>query len=188
MFRNTITALAFLFTATLASVSSAEISTFESLIDSQGYPLDDPLYEEIRGWVEQEHRGLNLFRSKEYETAYPLLAGVAKHGFKRAQHSLAVMHANGYGVDKNVLVGVALLGLAAESGDPKLEREYKKGLKAIPEKYRELVGEQVKFYVARYGMETQGISCERIERTGSNLKQLLCLKRPGDYQTFDWAP
>lgn len=172
----------------LPLTAGAAVSNFETLVDEQGYPLDDPRYDDIRIWFENEQNGLRLYRSKSYDQAYPQLAEAARHGFKEAQHGIALMHINGHGVEKNVLVGVALLGLAAESGDRTLKREYNKGLKAIPEKFRKLVRDQTEYYKARYGMDVQGIACDRIARPGSNMKVTRCLKQPGEYQTWDWAP
>jgi hypothetical protein len=166
----------------------AESTHFETHVDKYGYPIDDPLYEDIRTWLDQEERGLALFRLPDYEAAYPLLAEPARHGFKRAQHSLALMHLNGHSVEKNVLIGIALLGLAAESGDRKLQREYDKSLSSLPKKYQKPVRDQTDYYIARYGMDVQGISCARVKLVGSNLKRMRCSKEPGQYQTWDWAP
>ncbi len=171
----------------VTSLLSAERPS-DRMVDSQGYPLDDPEYDEIRNWHDQEKRGLALFRKKDYARAYKTLAEPARHGFKRAQHSLALMHINGNGVDKNILVGIALLGLAAESGDRKLEREYDKAVKALPEKYQQPVRDQTQYYIARYGMDVQGITCSSVKRYQSNLKDMLCLKIPGEYRTWEWAP
>ena len=116
------------------------------------------------------------------------MAEAARHGLKRAQHSLALMHINGLSVTKNVLIGVALFGLAAESGERKLQREYEKAVKALPKKYHNLVREQTDYYIARYGMAVQGVHCSLVKRVGSNLKSMLCLKQPGQYDVWDWAP
>ncbi len=160
----------------------------ETLVDRDGYPLDDPQYDDIRMWHEAEENGIRQYRSGSYEGVYDKLAVPAQHGFKRAQHTLALMHINGTGADKNVLVGIALLGLAAETGDRKLKREYNKAVKALPKKYQPLVRDQTAYYITRYGMKAQGISCRAIKRTGSNLKQLRCSKQPGNYKVWDWAP
>ena len=160
----------------------------DALLDYQGYPMDDPLYEDIRTWFEEEEKGLSLYRSKAYEDAYPHLAEAARHGFKRAQLNLALMHLNGHGVEKNPLIGVALLGLAAESGERSVKKDYKNALKMLPKKYQPLVEQQADYYIARYGMKVQGVSCRRVKKPGSNLKEMRCVKEPGEYQTWDWAP
>ena len=160
----------------------------DDLLDAQGYPLADPEYEDIRKWFEEERLGLSLYRSKDYGKAYAHLAEAARHGFKRAQHNIAIMHINGEGVEKNPLIGVALLGLAAESGDRKLKKEYEKGVKALPKKFQKLVRDQTDYYIARYGMSAQGVSCRREKRPGSNMKYMRCVKEPGQYEVWDWAP
>ena len=161
---------------------------FESIVDSQGHRLDDPRYDLIRALNEQEEQGIGLFRAGEYQAAYEVLSEPARHGLKRAQHSLALMHIQGQSVDKNPLIGIALLGLAAESGDRKLSRDYKAAIKTLPEKYQKLVHAQTDYYIQRYGMQAQGISCRKVRRTDSNMKVLKCLKQPGVYEDHAWAP
>lgn len=160
----------------------------ETLLDQHGYPLDDPRYVDIRRWFEEEELGTRLYRSEDYADAYPHLAEAARHGFKRAQHNIALMHINGQGVDKNPLIGVALLGLAAESGDRQLKKDYENGIKALPKKFHKLIREQTNYYIARYGMKAQGISCRKVKRPGSNMKDMRCIKQPGEYETWEWAP
>ena len=184
MFRVTVCLVLSLFFLELR----AGTTRFETLVDDHGYPVDDPNFADIRIWLDQEERGLSLFRAKNYEEAYPLLAEAARHGLKRAQHSLALMHINGYSVTKNVLIGVALLGLAAESGERKLQKEYEKAVKSLPKKYHNLVRQQTDYYIARYGMAVQGVHCALVKKVGSNLKRMLCLKQPGQYEVWDWAP
>ena len=180
--------MVFLVLVFVSVVLQAGTTAFETLIDDHGYPIDDPSYADIRVWLDQEERGLSLFRAKRYVEAYPLLAEAARHGFKRAQHSLALMHINGNSVDKNVLIGIALLGLAAESGERKLKREYEKAVKSLPKKFHKPVRDQTDYYIARYGMAVQGVSCSLVKKPGSNLKHMVCLKQPGQYDDWDWAP
>ncbi len=175
-------------TAFVSGGASAARSTYEQSLDRFGYPLDDPEYEAIRLLLEEQERGLSLFRSEKFHEAYEVLEEPARHGFKKAQHALALMHINGTGVEKNILVGVALLGLAAESGDRRLQKNYRKALKALPDKYQSLVRKQVQYYVARFGMEAQGISCSYQALRGSNRKALHCLKDPGNYEVYPWSP
>ena len=83
---------------------------------------------------------------------------------------------------------MALLGLAAELGDRKLKRDYEKGIKALPKKFQRLVRDQTDYYIARYGMKAQGISCRNMKRPGSYMKDTRCVKQPGQYEVWDWAP
>jgi TPR repeat protein len=161
---------------------------FESIVDSQGHRLDDPRYDLIRALNEQEERGIGLFRAGEYEVAYEVLSEPARHGLKRAQHSIALMHIAGQSVEKNVLIGIALLGLAAESGDRKLKKEYNAAVKTLQKKYQTLVRAQTDYYIQRYGMQVQGVACRKVKRTDSNLKVMKCLKQPGEYEDHPWAP
>ena len=179
--------LLILFSGVVSPLHGAEIP-FEFTVDEQGHRLDDSRYDLIRKMSDQEKRGLRRHRQGEYADAYALLSDPARHGFKGAQHSLALMHIAGQSVDKNVLVGIALLGLAAESGDRKLEKEYAAAVKSMPEKYQQLVRDQTQYYIQRYGMEAQGVSCNKVKMPDSNLKVMRCLKQPGTYEEYAWAP
>ena len=80
------------------------------------------------------------------------------------------------------------MGLAAETGERRLQKEYAAALGKIPEKYRELVKQQTSYYIQRYGMEAQGVVCRKQKHTSTNRKIMACFKHPGDYQLYDWAP
>jgi len=170
-----------------AEIQGTETNS-EILLDSQGHRFDDARYDAIRELHNQEQRGIAKYRAGDYKEAYSLLAESARKGLKRSQHSLALMHIAGQAVAKNILVGVALLGLAAESGDGQLKKEYAKAVKAIPDKYQKLVGEQTQYYIARYGMAAQGIVCAKVKRTDSNFKTLKCYKQLGDFKDRAWKP
>ena len=160
----------------------------DHFLDARGRPLNDSIYDGIRQLEERELRGIELYRAEKYEPAYETLAEPARHGLKNAQHSIALMHLMGQGIKKNLLVGTALFGLAAESGDRKLKREHKNLMKAIPKKYKSVVQAQTDYYIQRYGMAAQGIKCERVKNTGSNLMSMLCQKQPGNYKDNPWTP
>ena len=181
--------LAFLLLSSVlgTNVHGAE-TQFESTLDEQGHRLDDPRYDLIRKWHDQEEQGLKLHRQGQYADAYALLSDPARHGFKRAQHGIALMHIAGQSVEKNALVGIALLGLSAESGDRKLEKEYAAAVKSLPEKYQQLVRDQTQYYIQRYGTKAQGVACGKVKRTDSNLKVMKCVKQPGQYEDYAWAP
>ena len=174
----------------LASVPAfaAEEGPFGAVLDAQGYPLDDPAYDDVRRWYELERLGMNQYRNEMYEKAYETLSEPARRGYKRAQHTLALMHLEGYGVDKHPLVGVALLGLASESGDRRLTKEYEKSVKALPEKHQQVVRDQTAYYIARYGMKVQGVTCSMEPIRGSNRKTMTCVKGLGNHPDIPWAP
>jgi hypothetical protein len=174
--------------AICTSFSAAYAQQSETLLDAQGRPLDDPRYDKIRTLDEAQELGISQYRAGKFELAYKTLSEPARHGYKRAQHSLALMHLSGEFVDKNILIGTALMGLAAEGGDKRLDKEYQKLLKAIPEKYRTLVAEQTDYYIARYGAQAQGVVCDRIRLPGSNRTSFQCSKQLGTYEEYAWVP
>ncbi len=176
--------MAGLVTTTQAAIESIETN----VLDSKGRPKDDPRYMEIRVLEEKEQRGVSLYRSGKHEKAYEVLSEPARLGLKRAQHSIALMHIQGQSVQKNLLIGTALFGLAVESGDRKLLQEHAKLLKLIPEKFISLVHKQTEYYIERYGMEAQGIVCTKEKPIGSHLPVMECRKQPGTYKEYPWAP
>jgi hypothetical protein len=174
--------------AQVLSPAYAQVSASHEILDAQGHKLNDPRYELIRVLNDQEEHGLRLFRAGDYAAAYEVLSEPARHGLKRAQHSIALMHIEGQSLDKNPLIGIALIGLAAESGDRKLEREYREAIKTLPKKYRELVLAQTDCYVQRYGMKAQGIPFRKVKRTDSDMKVMKCVKEPGEFEDHAWVP
>lgn len=174
------------YVALSAATASAEEGGYR--LDGGGRNMDDPRYEQIRQWEQLEQRGLALFRKEQHADAYEILAEPARRGFKSAQHALALMHLQEQGVDRNPLIGTALFGLAAESGDRRLQREYKQLLKSLPKKFHDLVEQQRVYYIERYGMAAQGIVCNKVRDQGSNLRVIRCRKEQGEYPEFAWQP
>ena len=148
----------------------------------------DPRYQEIKTLFAAEQRGIDLYRAGAFEKAYAELSEPAAKGLKTAQQLMALMHLKGEGVEQHPLKGVALLGLAAETGDRAVRRQYSEALKRVPEQYQEVVRQQVQFYIARYGMEVQGISCKRTRKPQSHFMAMDCDKAPGEYEVHPWAP
>ena len=158
--------------------------------DDQGLSAHDadPRYQEIKALFEAEQRGIDLYRAGGFEKAHAELSEPAAKGLKTAQQLMGLMYLRGEGVEKNPLKGVALLGLAAESGDRALKRQYSLALKNVPDQYQDVVRQQVAFYIARYGMAAQGITCKRTRKPQSHFMAMDCDKAPGDYEDHPWAP
>ncbi len=148
----------------------------------------DPRYEEVRLLFLAQERGMDLYRVGDFEGAHKELEAPAANGLKIAQQLMAFMYMRGEGVQKHPAKGVALLGLAAESGDRSVRRQYRKALGAVPDEYRDVVEQQVQFYIERYGMATQGITCKRANRPQSHFMAMDCTKEPGDYPDHPWVP
>ena len=151
----------------------------------------DPRFEEIKLLFAAEQRGIHAYRAGDFAGAHAELAAPAAKGLKIAQHVVALMYLKGEGVEKNAgtqAKGVALLGLAAESGDKAVQRQYRKALKRTPEALREVVERQVAYYVERYGMAAQGVTCKRTRKPRSHFMAVDCSKTPGDYVEHPWAP
>lgn len=158
---------------------------FDNSITAQSM---DPQYEEVRLLFLAEERGMDLYRVGDFEGAHKELEAPAANGLKIAQQLMAFMYMRGEGVQKHPAKGVALLGLAAESGDRGVRRQYRKALDAVPDEYRDVVEQQVQFYIERYGMAAQGVTCKRANRPQSHFMAMDCTKAPGDYPDHPWAP
>ena len=173
--------------AALAADSGQEATSefFDNSIRAQSM---DPQYEEVRLLFLAEERGADLYRVGDFEAAYRELEAPAANGLKIAQQIMAFMYMRGEGVEKHPAKGVALLGLAAESGDRSVRRQYRRALGAVPDQYREVVEQQVAYYIERYGMEAQGITCKRANRPQSHFMAMDCTKEVGDYPDHPWAP
>ena len=172
----------------LASGAEAVVGGGE--FDDQGLSAHDadPRYQQVKALFAAEQRGVDLYRAQAFEKAYAELSEPAAKGLKRAQHLMGLMHLRGEGVERRPLKGVALLGLAAETGDRAVKRQYTEALKRVPEQYRDVVQQQVQFYIARYGMAAQGITCKRTRRPQSHFSAMDCDKAVGDYPVFPWQP
>lgn len=180
-------AMALVASATQAADSGQE-ATPEFFDDSIRAQSMDPQYEEIRLLFLAEERGADLYRVGDFEAAYNELEAPAANGLKIAQQLMAFMYMRGEGVEKHLPKGVALLGLAAESGDRTVRRQYRKALGAVPDQYRDVVQQQVAYYIERYGMEAQGITCKRANRPQSHFMAMDCTKEIGDYPDHPWVP
>ena len=172
------------------SVQAAEAVVGGGEFDDQGLSAHDadPRYQEVKALFAAEQRGVDFYRAEAFEKAYAELSEPAAKGLKRAQHLMGLMHLRGEGVEKRPLKGVALLGLAAENGDRMVKRQYDEALKRVPEQYRDVVQQQVQFYIARYGMAAQGVTCKRTRRPQSHFSAMDCDKAVGDYPVFPWQP
>ena len=176
--------------ASAGSAQAAEAVVGGGEFDDQGLSAHDadPRYQEVKALFAAEQRGVDLYRAEAFEKAYAELSEPAAKGLKRAQHLMGLMHLRGEGVEKRPLKGVALLGLAAENGDRMVKRQYDEALKRVPEQFRDVVQQQVEFYIARYGMVAQGITCKRTRRPQSHFSAMDCDKAVGDYPVFPWQP
>ena len=183
-------ALAAMFVAGVNLAHAAEATVSGGEFEDQGLSAHDadPRYQEVKALFAAEQRGVDLYRADSFEKAYAELSEPAAKGLKRAQHLMGLMHLRGEGVEKRPLKGVALLGLAAEAGDRMVKRQYSEALKRVPDEYRDVVQQQVQFYIDRYGMAAQGITCKRTRKPQSHFSAMDCDKAVGDYAVFPWQP
>lgn len=103
--------------------------------------------------------GLNAYRKKRYDEAFPILYQLALWGEKDCQWTLGVMYYEGKGVSENVLEAYAWMKTAAESGIPEWEKTVERLNKSLPDQHRDYANQYADDYIRRYGMKATGIRC-----------------------------
>ena len=73
--------------------------------------------QQIDNIYENEASGLRYYKREDFPKAFNLLSKTASLGMKNSQYILGFMFIKGEGVDKNVLFGLAWMGLATELGN-----------------------------------------------------------------------
>jgi TPR repeat protein len=140
--------------------------------------------EQIDRWYEAEADGLRNYDRGDYAKAYDTLAFTAVRGLKRSQYILGFMYLKGQHVDKSILTGMGWLGVASESGDSEWQDLYDSMYEMLAPEHRPTVDAKVQEFIAKYGSDTQGVSCTRSKAAGSRRLQTRCRKVEGIYNVF----
>ena len=135
--------------------------------------------EDLEKLDRQERAGLRNYDRGNYEAAFESLSGTAVRGFKTSQYILAFMFLKGQYVDQSLLLGMAWLGVAKESGDPEWLELYQNLYSQLPPNQQAIVDARVAQYVEKYGMATQNVSCSRQPVAGSRRAETNCIKIDG---------
>lgn len=142
-------------------------------------PAGSQEVEDLEKLDRQEKAGLRNYDRGNYEAAFEALSGTAVRGLKPSQYILAFMFLKGQYVDQSVLLGMAWLGVAKESGDPEWLELYQSIYSQLPPDQRPIVDARVAKYVEQYGMATQNVSCSRQPVAGSRRAETNCIKIDG---------
>ena len=141
--------------------------------------------DQINALFERETDGIRAYQRAEYATAFKILSNTATKGLKESQYLIAVMFMKGEGVNQSMLIGLGWLGVAKESGNEEWIKTFDTFYASLNERQRQMVDEQVRRYVEKYGGKAQGVTCSRRASAGSRQIRLLCDKVAGSYPEYE---
>ncbi len=150
-------------------------SAFASLYDNQ----------RLNTLYKKEINGIRAYDNGEYETAFEYLSDTAAKGLKESQYLLSIMFMQGQGTNKSILIGLAWLGVAIESGNEEWQKTYDTMYQALNTAQRSMVDEKVQQYVEKYGSDKQGVTCSKRTAVGDRNFELRCAKNQGTYPDYD---
>jgi len=150
-------------------------------------PAQAALYDaqQIDNIYENEASGLRFYEEGAFGKAFMLLSRTAAQGMKRSQYILGFMFMKGEGVDRNMLYGLAWLGLATESGNEEWQELYDRLYGSLSDAQRAMVDDKINEYRPRFGAVAQGITCAKTSVVGSRRKDWVCRKSAGSYTEYE---
>ena len=140
---------------------------------------------QIDNIYENETSGLRFYEQGEYGRAFMLLKNTAAQGMKRSQYILGFMFMKGEGIDRNMLFGLAWLGLAAESGNEEWQATFDQFYEKLSAAQRSMLDDKIRDYRARFGADAQGITCAKTSVVGSRRIDWVCRKGEGYYEEHE---
>ena len=105
--------------------------------------------------------GGRLYDQRRYAESLPYLLAAAEHGFKLAQASAGDIYLHGRGgVERNVLVGIGWLGVAAAPATSLRIADYFENVRAqLPDAHKGNAERVVEEFRARYGHARHRVEC-----------------------------
>lgn len=141
--------------------------------------------EQLDAIYENERVGLRYYESGDYRRAFGILKETAAKGMKRSQYVLGFMFMKGEGVDKNLLFGLAWMGLSTEAKNKEWQKTYDGLYNALSDAQKSMVDDKVNEYREKFGASAQGITCARAAVVGSRKQDIICRKSEGSYVEYD---
>lgn len=146
------------------------------------FSQEDDLDPRIEVLYKNEASGIQQYERGEHDKAFELLSETAVQGLKDSQYVMAFMFLKGEHVDKSILLGMAWLGVAKESGNKDWVELYDGMYARANAAQQSMIDAKVDQYVEQYGMSATNITCKRTQVTGSRRYQMRCIK-VGGYDT-----
>ena len=140
------------------------------------YERSDNLDPQVEMLYRREASGLKQYDRGDYEGAFEMLSETAVQGLKKSQYILAFMFLKGEHVDKNILLGMAWMGVAKESKDREWVEQFDNFYSKFNEAQQAMVDAKVNQYIERYGISATNVTCDRIQAAGSRRYEVRCIK------------
>ena len=140
---------------------------------------------QIDNIYENEQSGLRFYEQGDYRRAFGLLTKTAALGMKRSQYILGFMFMKGEGIDRNMLFGLAWLGLSTESGNEEWQATFDQFYEKLSAAQRAMLDDKIEEYRAKFGATVQGITCAKTAVVGSRRIDWVCRKGEGHYEEHE---
>ena len=134
---------------------------------------------------ENERAGLQMYESGEYEKAFAMLKKTAAQGMKSSQYVLGFMFMKGQGIDKNLLFGLAWMGLATEAKNDEWQQTFDRFYNTLNAAQQSMLDDKIEEYRKKFGASAQGITCAKAAAVGSRRQDIICRKSEGSYVEYD---
>jgi TPR repeat protein len=151
--------------------------TILAFVAAASIAAQDISVESMERLERQETTGLRYYERGNYQKAFDNLSATAVRGLKQSQYMLAFMFLKGQHVDQSIVLGMAWLGVAIESGEPEWIELYDSLYQRATPEQKVLIAAKVAQYIEQYGMSAQNVSCSRRPVAGSRRAESRCLKQ-----------
>lgn len=119
---------------------------------------------------------LDKARRGNFADFYEDVLKFARYGEKYPQYLLGVMLLKGDGVQQDVAQGIVWMRLSLEQKNTEWQRAYDKVVDAIPAEQLASIEPMFELYKARYGVDTQYMSCRNEKMESSSIRLHQCRK------------
>ena len=140
---------------------------------------------QIDDLYENEASGLRYYKRGDFPKAFSILSRTAALGMKNSQYILGFMFIKGEGVDKNVLIRLAWMGLATELGSDEWVENYEGLYNSLSHTHKSMVDQKVREYGENFGASVQGVTCSKTAEVGSRAIRWKCRKVEGAYTVHE---
>ena len=141
-------------------------------------PDGEIVYKSIDEMDKSLKKGVKAYKKEKYAKAYEHLSELAQWGIKEPQALVGIMYVKGQHVDQSIEKGLAWLGVANEIEMDDSREAFDYIYNQLNADQKKMIDTKVADYVSKFGMEAQHVVCKKKSKVGSNLKQMVCLKKP----------
>jgi hypothetical protein len=124
----------------------------------------------------KEINGIKLYKKGEYKKAFELLKTPATWGYKGSQYAVAFMFLKGQHVEQSTVLGMAWLGVAAESKVPEWTQQFNAFYELASAEEKQKIDAKLKEYIGKFGMKAQHVTCSKHIVVGTRKHKVDCHK------------